>query len=457
MNKKISLSARPWIHLPVEIKVRELEARVLTACIAVQYGYGVLMGRNGFNTDGKYPKGIYFDKCISSYKVDNIKQQTEELGNKVVSLDIEGLVYQTRDRFLRIRTSQETVDMSSLIFTWGKEQYDMFNERYSVPDKLVVTGSPTADLWQEKMRFLYQDKADQIKEKYGDFILIPSNFSTVINANGDDFLLKHFKNNGLVTNREEEKELYDSIHFYKSIFTDFIKIIPIIANENKNINVIIRPHPGDDMSFWDKFAKTCPENVKVVYEGNVTPWILASKVLVHNNCSTGIEAFAMNKPVVAYVPHRDKRFEQNIPNTISQTAKTTEKLLELINLNISEPGLGREELKKEIFNRYIENNDVFSSERMIRALERLEVPSFDFSLPYYGVLKSTRIAARKAKRRAKDFFGLNNFSYSYRMQKNPGISEKEVFCLIKKYQSGLGCWGNVKVKKIEEDLFCFYS
>ena len=169
------ISSRRWLLLPVEIKVREFEAKVMLSCIAADSGFGVILGPNGFNHNGSYPRGVYFDKCVSSYKAAFLDNQVNGLRNRLVSLDVEGLVYQTEQKWLSRRISQPTVDLSSLIFTWGDEQCRMIKSVYDIPEKLSVTGSPSADLWQKKMQFLYRDRIDEIIDRYGTFILLPSN------------------------------------------------------------------------------------------------------------------------------------------------------------------------------------------------------------------------------------------------------------------------------------------
>lgn len=457
MSKKI-VSARRWLLLPVEIKVREFESRVLLSCIAAERGYGVLLGRNGFNTDGQYPKGVYFDKCISPNKLASFEKQVNVLGNKLASLDIEGLVYQSEDRWLRIRISQDTVNLSSLICTWGNEQYSMINRVFDIPDKLLITGAPTADMWRKKMNFLYQDRVDDILNRFGGFILIPSNFAMIINANGPDFYLKQFTQNGFVKTEEEIEYLKRGLCFHQKIFDKFIEMIPAVATDNPDHIVILRPHPGDDNEFWQKQLKLWPSNVRVLYEGTISPWILASKVLVHNSCSTGVEAFARGKPTIAYTPYTDIHFDQNIPNPLSQQASSIESVLDLIKANIKNVELGRESEKVSLYKQHIEEKEgKFTCELMVDGIDMLDLPEIEYEIPSYNFVQKLRVKARQAKRRFRDVTGDNGFSYAYRKQKNPGICLDEVNDLLKNYQKHLSSFKNVRVKQVEEDAFCFFK
>lgn len=450
------VSSRRWLLLPMEIKVREFESRVLLACVAAERGYGVFLGRNGFNTDGKYPQGVYFDKCISPNKKINLEKQINVLGNKIASLDIEGLVYQTEKKWLRIRISQDTVDMSSLICTWGNEQYSMINRAFNIPEKLAITGAPTSDMWKSKMNFLYQERVDNILSRFGDFILIPSNFAMVISANGSDFYIKQFLQNGFVKTEEEIDHHKRSLSFHQKVFEQFLKMIPAIANDNPNHIVILRPHPGDDNDFWQEQLKSWPSNIKVLYEGTVSPWIIASKVLVHNSCSTGVEAFAREKPTIAYMPYADDDFDQNIPNPLSQQASSIEHVLELVKANLENPELGRE--KTTLYRQHIEEvKGRFACDLIVDEIDKLDLPDIEYEVPSYNFVKKLRVTARQAKRRIRDITGDNEFNYSYRKQKNPGISLGEVKELIGNYQEHLGRFKDVQVRQVEEDAFCFFK
>ena len=158
MNNR-NVSKRRWLLLPLEVKVREFEAKVMLSCVAAEQGFGVLLGGNSFNITGKYPKGVYLDKSISPNKYNTLDHQTRLLGNKIASLDEEGVVYKSELEYLKTRTSASNVEMSSAIYTWGQEQKRLIDEVYRVGNKLAVTGSPRADLWFKPMHFLHQSAA----------------------------------------------------------------------------------------------------------------------------------------------------------------------------------------------------------------------------------------------------------------------------------------------------------
>lgn len=440
----------------MEVKDRELDSKVLLSCMGAERGFGVLLGRSGFNSGGGFPKGVYLDKCISPHKAEFLRMQVNKLGNKVASLDEEGLVYRKRSDYLSSRTSRETVDLSSIIFTWGDAQLEMINDYYNIPEKLVATGSPRADLWERPLCGIYKEKADKILSQYGDFILVPANFAPTQHTDPIQFAISHSKRRENKENTSVSHDRY-GLEYCKNMFEKFVELIGAIAERYHDLTVILRPHPNDNLKIWEQVKKDWPENVKVVYQGIVTPWILASKVLVHNNCTTGIEAFAMGKPTIAYMPLIDERLEHKTPNPLSQQSNSVEGILKLIEVNLDFDGLGREEEKNKLLDRYIKREkNVLSGDRILTVLESLDLPEASFSTRGYGMFRKIQVAARKINRRFNDFTGKNEFSYAYRKRKNPGVNMKEIVDIVGNIQNSLKRWDDILIEQVGEDLFCFF-
>ena len=67
------------------------------------------------------------------------------------------------------------------------------------------------------------------------------------------------------------------------------------------------------------------DNVHVVAEGNVVPWLMACDVLVHNGCTTAVESYILGRPVIAYVPFAGgEDFATEPPHQLSQICSSVE-------------------------------------------------------------------------------------------------------------------------------------
>jgi hypothetical protein len=64
---------------------------------------------------------------------------------------------------------------------------------------------------------------------------------------------------------------------------------------------VLRPHPSEDPGYYE--AALAPfANVVVIREGSVLKWIRAADLVVHSNCTTGIEAILAGRPAVNFLP-----------------------------------------------------------------------------------------------------------------------------------------------------------
>ncbi len=75
-----------------------------------------------------------------------------------------------------------------------------------------------------------------------------------------------------------------------------------------------------------------PQNasrVKVTNEGNVIPWLLAAKTMVHNGCTTGLEAYALGVPAISYLATFNEYYDyefQGLPTKLSYQSFNFEEL-----------------------------------------------------------------------------------------------------------------------------------
>ena len=447
-----------WLFLPLEVKVRELESKVLLSCCAAEKGFCTIIGPNGFNLKKDLPGGAYFDKCISPSKLQFLREQKFECNNKIVCLDEEGLVHQ-KDHFIRERTSIQTIKLTDKVFCWGNDQCHLLQCEYNnEKDKFLSTGSPRVDVWASSNRRSVVDQADALKNKFGEYILFPSNFSAVNNANGDDFVLRQYKSYGLINEKEEEQFLTERLSYVRDIFEGFKAMIFDTCQEFKHINFVVRMHPGDNMTFWQSFAEKIP-NLFCSYEGSLLAAIKGSILVIHNNCTSAIEGFYAHHPVIAYNPiEKDPRFEHNLPNRMSiQTyniADLHEKITDRIN--------GKLQFHRDAFidliNNHITHHDhELASDRIAKALHSLEIECATLCTDNY--ISNEKSIFSKFKRRLITFFNIGfnlHMTRAYKRQKNPGICISEIECLISDYKTLYKRFGNISVFELGTNQFLIY-
>ncbi len=324
----------------MEIKARELEGRMLLALEGAINGFQVIIGNQVHLKlalmRGLLPPGIYFDKSLTRGK-ENELRHVIDYGNIIVSQDEEsGLLDQSYDKFLRIRSTPETVDMATSIFCWGWHDYEAWKSFYpAATHKIHVTGSPRIDYWRDDFQPYFQKRIASIQKRFAPFVLISSNFANANSYMTIEDRIVQGKRNGTIKNAEDEHAMIEKINDDINMFNHFVQLTNKLAEDHPDLNFVVRPHPAEKKSGWKKSVSK-RSNAHVVFEGGISPWVRASKAILHNGCTSGLEACIAKVPAIAFVPFSSPN-NREIPNKLS-TAKCTKQsevsnLLSLIRNN----------------------------------------------------------------------------------------------------------------------------
>ncbi|WP_416652608.1 surface carbohydrate biosynthesis protein [Candidatus Pseudothioglobus sp. Uisw_086] len=316
-------------YIPVEVKDRELYAKLLLAKYAVKSGFNVILGKkNDLNRLVlSMPKGIYYGLGIAE-NYNDFFEKLSKLGHLVVVGEEEGLVTYSDEMYLDMRISPKTIKHVDLIFTWGKENFNIINKgRKNITSKLRVTGNPRLDLLKPNFSEVYQNNITSIRSKYNEFILVCTSFPScnhfIKDINYVQSLIdkKTLKDNKSIKNFKKYQEVKTKT------FTSFLEVIPQLAVAFPDTEIVVRPHPSESKEVYqilaDKFI-----NVFVESDFSVHPWILCSKAVIHHYCTTSIEAFAAGIPRFSLRPLVDTYSEKEIPFKCSNEFKTSNALIE---------------------------------------------------------------------------------------------------------------------------------
>lgn len=333
-----------WLIIPMEIVERELNGYLLLAIEAAKRGYKVLIGtkREIFTHMQHIPKGVVFLKSLTTDDIGHI-ENLREAGHIVVSQDVEGLIYTSMDEFVTVRFHEDAIKNAEQIYFWGDIQREAVAQAFPHhADRMTATGSPINDIWNPSMRPLYQSQIDSIKQRFGKYILLPSSFGTAnhfMGKQGNAAIMKE----GKFVAEEKEEEFYKFWTAYEAhlekMFNAYLEILPEIARNFPDHQIIVRPHPAESHESWKAKAKGC-DNVTVIFEGVVAPWLLGADAILHWGCTTGLEGYLMGKPVVAYnpaTPEDDAQFEHKLPHSISIITRTHKDTINALSSVISDP------------------------------------------------------------------------------------------------------------------------
>ena len=319
---------------------RELTQRVYLAGCLAKAGYRVYIGsKEGIYNlikNKKIKEGIFFYKSAFGQntkttipivkKCDHAAIIDEELGI--------GLGYAPSALEGRIIN----LKYISKFFVIGNEiKKKIIKRAGKYRNRIISSGWPMYDLCKNKYLKYYKSEAKKIKEKHKKFYLFSSNFGFL---NKKDLAIQ--KNIKWYKNSKRNKKIINQV--YSNAFLDykaFVKKINKYSNSNKK-KIIIRPHPADrKFKNWLQDVKIT-KNVKIIYNNDIIPWILASEGLIHRGCSTSGVANLFNKDVYYLLPERKlNNYEKNITYKISKKIK---------NLNMNKYSLEKKEKKKNTKN-----------------------------------------------------------------------------------------------------------
>lgn len=331
-------SLKKWLILPVEIKVRELDAKLWLASLALERSYGVIIGsiRQVERYEPQFPSGVYFAKDIAPGR----REQLQRLNDSrmiVVCQDEETTIARgSYDNFFDQRVSEDSLGLTHRFFAWGSGDADCLKTIHPwASDRVVPTGSPRVDLWRPELRDFHAAAVKKLRKKYGDYILVASNFGAN-NISSDDEVLSTAKKVGVFRDPEAIDRHGRYWSYIRELFNEFKHAPSIVARSFPDLPIIVRPHPVEDPMVW-RSAVSDVKNARVVFEGTITPWLLGARAVLHNSCTSAIEATILDVPVVSYRPLASEEFDLDLANAISWQATTPSELVDAVGAALSRP------------------------------------------------------------------------------------------------------------------------
>jgi len=332
--------------IPVENQVRELDAKILLSCIAAERGFPVIMGSRAYIhfKMAAIPKGIYLAKSMRALS-NKMFRIIHQLGHEIIAWDEEALVHPPAEIYFSLRLSPVTVPLVSRLIAWGQENADLFRQFPELPETtpIHIVGNPRGDMLRPELRGYYDDQVEQLKKQYGDFILVNTNFSDVNPIIPDvGLFLPEAKQIGTPSFGQSGKgmslEFAIGLRDHKlALLDNFVKMVPALQQAFPDQTFVIRPHPSENYSIYRELAARY-KSVKVDNSGNIIPWLLACKAMIHNGCTTGVEAYLLQVPAISYLATLNEYYDyefQGLPNKLSHRCFGLDELKQTLNKILS--------------------------------------------------------------------------------------------------------------------------
>ena len=461
-------TAKVPLIIPVENQVRELDAKLLLACVAARRGFPSIIGSHrmiDFRI-ASLPRSLYLCKSFTIMNL-NMFRIMHKLGQKIVSWDEEALVHLPADMYFSRRLSPLSLKYVSHLFAWGEDNMSLWRQYPQMPkDKPIhITGNPRGDLLRDEICEFYRNDADKLYREHGDFILVNTNFNHV-NAfyPAQNLFRKAMKKGEKSKFGKAAKGMSpgfaEALHDHKLALFDYFKVlIPFLDKSFPGCRIVVRPHPTENPDIYHHIAASC-RSVKVTNEGNVVPWLLAAKALVHNGCTTAVEAYSMGIPAVSYRPSINEDIDQGfyrLPNQLSYQCFSEQELKHTLGRILDgQLGAAGGDVRKALFDRHIVAQDgPLACERMVDVLEEITIGKAELPKPAFQTHLAGYITAnsRRLVKWLRRYLPGTHAPTEFHRHRYPGITLEELRGRISLFQQVLGDTTELRAEQIHEQIF----
>lgn len=446
--------------MPVENQVREMDAKILLSCVAAERGYPVLIGSRAyihFKT-ASVPRGVYMAKSMKT-RSDRMFKILNQLGHDILAWDEEGLLREPDAVYHRWRLSAVAMRRIARLITWGEDNaraFRSFSGYSGTP--ITVTGNPRIDLLRPELREFYRPESEVIRQRYGNFILINTNFSKVNHYYSELGELKQAAE-GRKPGKTDPYDAGKGRHKI-AIFEHFQKMLPAFCDAFADYTIILRPHPSESHQTWKEIAKD-HRNLVITNEGNVHPWLMAAKVVVANGCTTLVESAILGTAGVNFEPVTVDEYDFPITRDVSRRVFTLEELLATVR-DVVDGRLGPLDyaVRKAAMEPHIAALEGrLAADRIVDVLDEagyLEQQPPAPALPdrfsgwYQTHLRTIEKRINMRRPGHRNNITLHDHRY-------PGITAEEMLGIIKRFSQLLGRFDGIKVKKHSQHLYWIYK
>jgi surface carbohydrate biosynthesis protein len=458
----------PPLIIPVENQVRELDPKLLLACIAARRGFTSIIGshREVDFRIASFPRGLYLNKSMTERNL-KMFQIMHRIGHAILTWDEEALVHLPPEIYYSRRLSPVAMRYVSHLFAWGEDNADLWRRYPHLPPTLPihVTGNPRNDMLRPELHAFYAEEVRAIRERYGDYLLVNTNFNHVnafFPAQNLFKPVKHpddapaFGKAGVGMSRQFAETLRAQ---KQAVFEAFQALIPELSGAFPRHTIIVRPHPTEGQDVYRRLASG-NERIHVTNEGNVVPWLLGARALIHNGCTTGVEAFVMRVPAFSFRPCVSEAIDDTfyvLPHGLSHPCFQAAELIDGIQQVLDgKLGAAAGEARAALVKRFLTGQEgELACERMVNVLEAITESGSGLPAPPLPSRLSGFVMAqgRVLIKRAKSFIPGSHAPPEFHRHRYPGITLEELRRRIRRFQEILGDPTAISAEAITPQIF----
>lgn len=317
------------VYLPVELSRRELMSRAFLACRLAAAGNDVLVFASDlFDRFGWPGPGIYIGKNVfRSYVPHDMRfyRTMKAAGIAVWYHDEEAGFYPGKEprqweEYLDRRTDVTVLGEDDKILAWGNYQADHYR-RKGVTAAVHVVGSVNFELYRPDYAPIFAEYDAKETDGAAGYILVNTRFGHVNGFyTGEGHVIS-----GTYIGAMTLAERYENYSREGVLLHHLIGLVAQLAMEHPDEQIVVRPHPAENPDYYRGVFELLP-NVRLADKGDVGSWIRQSRCLLHNGCTTAIQATIAGKRVITFIPvdSREDEITPPVLNELGVIAETRE-------------------------------------------------------------------------------------------------------------------------------------
>ncbi len=324
------------IYIVIETAKREVDAKTLLALKALKENYRVVIGQKGaLRSLVKHTNpGIILLKSFGPRNTNHINFLKDN-NFIIVSNDEEIIVAMEIDDKINWRMNNDNLNKLDLLLCVGEESdYSIIKKNFKkITDKTLVCGNIRLELLKEKYRKLLEKDFNNIKKKFGNYILFLTSFPQ-INKIRENFQID-FVYNRIVENNidPDSKHIFlanEQVLMQREILIETIKFLDNFEKNFPNKKLVISPHPNEKFDFWKNYiAKRKFKNIFLNADkvSSSSPLINNCEMLISSNSTSLLEAhFLEKKKIINLLSKNPRPSEIDLLKKISKVVRSSEQL-----------------------------------------------------------------------------------------------------------------------------------
>lgn len=337
------------ICLPLHVWDRELDSRIVLACLLADNGHQVIFGHE-HNMEPLYAyfRNIFyygagkpvFNKTRTYWQYNIIKNggyvglTFEEGLNDVQSNYYVQFAGITADGFRNI----------TKIYSWCQTEKDLMLSqappalRPHLDAKTILAGSIRLELLGSLGDDYFKRRSSSISSFIGPHILISDNFGFEGWGTRKPYDMTSDLQQRITDDSYLEKVLSKRQDYLRKAETarrDFAKTVERIIKHHPSTLFILRPHPAVDPRFWHENIFPY-RNLIILYKDSVEPWLFSAKTIIHAGCTVGLQAELSGKKSIDISSiYNDQRALGASSKCSSYAAKSFAELKDILSLPAS--------------------------------------------------------------------------------------------------------------------------